>query len=543
MEAASHRLTLGRVVLRLPPQAEQDQLWRSRLTEALERVRLAPALPPRAILVLRRLADPRPGELLADKPGSGRQEWERAAQARLEEAWRRATRPALETPSPAAEAVWFADPAEWLACLSWDLHQGLAAGRWWWQSWLRGPGSGDVPRTLGRLWQAEAQWLPQAVELLYRRHGPALQPLLARLPPAPAAALCEVIARAYALPPAGSPEELTRRLEPLLPAADRAVTRALPPGPAALAALCLAITRAPTALQRYRRAAGSVPGAARPAGLEAAPAAPAAGPPLPASTRDAAASARGETGPPARPPLPALGKTGPPGRRPEPGPARPPAQNREVRVAAGESGPLEIKEPPAGTLQSNSPGLAGFTAAPAALPAPRAAPTGKTLPAPQAGNAAGPLLFAAEQGILTTLGGLWYLVNLLADLDWLPAGGELNGWQKLAGLAAALLAEVAPDPAWDLLAALAEDEAVEPAGPDWLAGALPLAQDYLAARLEQPGAIAAAIVEPATLYLTQTHVDVVFTLEQIRLDIRRAGLDRNPGWVPELGRIITFHYQ
>ena len=77
----------------------------------------------------------------------------------------------------------------------------------------------------------------------------------------------------------------------------------------------------------------------------------------------------------------------------------------------------------------------------------------------------------------------------------------------------------------------------------WQALALTQVQTYLSDRLEHPQEIANYLLEPATLYLTRTHVDLVFTLEQIRLDLRLAGLDRDPGWVPELARVITFHYE
>jgi hypothetical protein len=38
-------------------------------------------------------------------------------------------------------------------------------------------------------------------------------------------------------------------------------------------------------------------------------------------------------------------------------------------------------------------------------------------------------------------------------------------------------------------------------------------------------------------------VDLFFRLDQIDVRARLAGLDRDPGWVPALGRVITFHYQ
>ena len=61
--------------------------------------------------------------------------------------------------------------------------------------------------------------------------------------------------------------------------------------------------------------------------------------------------------------------------------------------------------------------------------------------------------------------------------------------------------------------------------------------------LERPEIFIETLTDPAILYITRTHVDVVFTLEQIRLELRLAGLDHNPGWVPELGHVITFHFE
>jgi len=150
---------------------------------------------------------------------------------------------------------------------------------------------------------------------------------------------------------------------------------------------------------------------------------------------------------------------------------------------------------------------------------------------------------AAGQEIRTGVGGLWYLVNVLVDLEWLPNQYSFNGWHQLLGLAQALLSEVPPDPAWGLLHSLAEEDVSVSSLEPWLSQALPLVKAYLAERLQKPGSFEALILEPATLYVTRTHVDIRFSLDQIRLDIRAAGLDQNPEWVPELARIITFYYE
>jgi hypothetical protein len=41
---------------------------------------------------------------------------------------------------------------------------------------------------------------------------------------------------------------------------------------------------------------------------------------------------------------------------------------------------------------------------------------------------------------------------------------------------------------------------------------------------------------------TRSHADVRMGLDQVTLPVRLAGLDASPGWVPELGRVVTFHF-
>lgn len=84
----------------------------------------------------------------------------------------------------------------------------------------------------------------------------------------------------------------------------------------------------------------------------------------------------------------------------------------------------------------------------------------------------------------------------------------------------------------------------EPAWPahvDPLIAALALGAHRLCRRLTGLG-LRTLTLRPARLAWTDTHVDVHFTLNQADLRIRRAGLDFNPGWVPWLGRVVTFHY-
>jgi len=48
--------------------------------------------------------------------------------------------------------------------------------------------------------------------------------------------------------------------------------------------------------------------------------------------------------------------------------------------------------------------------------------------------------------------------------------------------------------------------------------------------------------QSARIRVTETHLDVRFTLARLPIQVRLAGLDRNPGWVPAAGRFIAFHY-
>jgi len=51
------------------------------------------------------------------------------------------------------------------------------------------------------------------------------------------------------------------------------------------------------------------------------------------------------------------------------------------------------------------------------------------------------------------------------------------------------------------------------------------------------------LLKKGRLYCTRTHVDLVMSLEEVSLPVRRAGLDANPGWSPDLMRVVTFHFE
>ena len=46
----------------------------------------------------------------------------------------------------------------------------------------------------------------------------------------------------------------------------------------------------------------------------------------------------------------------------------------------------------------------------------------------------------------------------------------------------------------------------------------------------------------AVLEIDASHIEVYYRLDAVRLDVRRAGLDIDPGWLPWLGKVVRFHY-
>jgi hypothetical protein len=70
-----------------------------------------------------------------------------------------------------------------------------------------------------------------------------------------------------------------------------------------------------------------------------------------------------------------------------------------------------------------------------------------------------------------------------------------------------------------------------------------LANSLTTGASKHPDHIAELLRRPGRLYVTSTHVDLVMDINHVTLAARLTGSDANPGWVPELGRVITFHYR
>lgn len=126
-----------------------------------------------------------------------------------------------------------------------------------------------------------------------------------------------------------------------------------------------------------------------------------------------------------------------------------------------------------------------------------------------------------------------------------PDGFVIVDVEARGDRASQLAAELAP---YGIAGAVAD--AARPASPPapldrWLGWLVP----YLRARLrrvlavDDAGLPALLLTHPARVHVTDTHVDVVLSLDALPIEIRIAGLDRDPGWVPAAGRFLAFHFE
>jgi hypothetical protein len=74
-----------------------------------------------------------------------------------------------------------------------------------------------------------------------------------------------------------------------------------------------------------------------------------------------------------------------------------------------------------------------------------------------------------------------------------------------------------------------------------LALALACAEDFEAAEFE--ASARALLLKRGRLFSTATHVDLLMEMSQVSLAARRAGLDASPGWVRDLVRVVSFHFE
>lgn len=537
-----------------------------------------PGLAPSAILIVRTLRDPLPGRMAA--AGSSwwlSPQWQGAVQAQMAGLMRQALRPLHGASDGAAEAVLFDDEAELAACLVRDWLQGSVAKRWWWTS------------VLDRM--APAQWLQQRVlargELfvptmaVLARHGLAVA-WLARLEDAQAEQALAGIACMHALPPGlvwtasaddqrlpsaptpwgddaaaaaspqaarGGPAPVAQphaALERLIKLVPEALAPALRPAQRRLLAVALALARAPAwartpqlarALEALSRRGSTGAWALRRqfAVDELAVQAPRSRA-FDARRDEAAGAGASLTSTPHARHLPRAAQAPGPlawlpdggaGRAASPWPLPAPSTRSELGIAAhvAHASPLSA------------------AAAQRAPPQVQEPVEAEASPSPEAEHVL---------RVRTDFGGIFYLLNAALAMGWYsdftaPRGPNLalSPWDWLALVGRAWFPRsFTRDPVAGLLAQLAGREGRAPRRPRGFQARLDTLHTRLQQALGAEGEVAALVCRHhAEVVATPTRVDVHLALAELPLALRRAGLDRDPGWLPAAGRALAFHFE
>ncbi|GAB3866200.1 hypothetical protein GCM10028801_38160 [Nocardioides maradonensis] len=446
------------------------------------RLGLEPRSEERRVLLVRRL------RVSADAPQDGRR--------RLAALWSTAAQPARGPVDDNTPAVLFRDEAEALACLSADVLTGAASGRWWWRRRLPRH-TVTVSDTLAALWAAEPRWAPAAIAHLHRLAPERCAAALAGVTePAARDLLRAVVAEhlpdlpvpSSALRPPPHPPSTALPTSPASSTATKADPPAEPRPPTTaevLLEVALTIDERPAETRTARFAAWLA--------APHTPRAP-AGPLL--DVADSPVPTSGPSGP--------TGPTGPATGRP--------AEAEDPRRVV----PLH-RAPAASSPEAGEPGHSW-----------RHRPWDASAPA-----------------VPTGLASLLYAVNLveLFDLGRFAAGStpwavvESLGRWLLRDLPAGVRRPLLADPLFPLLAEL-DTRPPDVANPVRLGAAVRPVRRFLA----QHGLDAGTFTRPGSVLVSRTHVDVVLGLGEIDIDARLAGLDRDPGWLPALGRIVLFHF-
>ena len=169
-----------------------------------------------------------------------------------------------------------------------------------------------------------------------------------------------------------------------------------------------------------------------------------------------------------------------------------------------------------------------------------------------------------DSGLPTSRAGLLFLLTVAAEaglpdlaLDDPRVAGRNATW-VLANLALRLADSVLDDPAVrvfagldtqvpvaPLEAGLPDEEAVlDDAAAAWTAAAARRLREGRDASAEEDGELVRRVVDRDGLVVSAPGwVDVVLDAAEVDVDVRRAGLDLDPGFVPWLGTVVRFRYE
>jgi hypothetical protein len=152
------------------------------------------------------------------------------------------------------------------------------------------------------------------------------------------------------------------------------------------------------------------------------------------------------------------------------------------------------------------------------------------------------------ESFFTRHGGLFWLIQVLALPPFQQRLARLDepqaAWREWIRLVQALGAE--PDDAWWAFAAqrslLADHDPQAVRHLRWPAEVAGALIDAALQRFGQAALQAAIAERPARVVADEVRVEVHFRLADAQLEVRRAGLDVDPGWVPWLGCVLRWHF-
>ena len=547
---------VGRLRVRV---ADRDVSSAGRCATILRPLDLEPAgMSPHAILCVRAVHDPLPGGIaLHSRVESSPFAWESAAREALKEALQRAARPALGPVSATADAVWFADRGELLACAARDAYRGNGIAGWWWEHLL----PEHTVAAVVALWRREPTFIPAALERFIAIDRPAAVAFLRRMPHTEALQLLDTVCRAFSAPAlAASLIEAIER-----PQQEKRPSDSPPSGPATLA------TVPPSSESTGPRRARSVPSwralISRDVDVESLPTASALFAAVALSLRAAphvvrsapyrhaaVAAARSLADAATASVGVATAAAVEPPRRTQ-GAARPPARVIETSLLPAQphvvdrpDGSANVR-PPTSLAPVDTPRPPELPQRPAASPPlSRHVEIDRTPepPRPEAPLAAAPVAPDAEAAFLSEFGGLFFLLNALDNLELYSIGLneredlEIPIWELLRLAAVAWAGEAfEKDALHGFLEHLVEEAPetaldVEPV--------LARVRDHVRSLIDVDRSELLLVHQPARIVHTATHVDAHFALERHPIAIRITRLDRNTGWIPGAGRHVSFHF-
>jgi hypothetical protein len=561
-----------------------------RIGHLLRSAALSPsALPPSAILIVRTFHSQEPATgWLNYKSIYLPTEWQESATRDLDKLAARAARPAWAFVPGSAQAVLFADYAELLACLAQDWLHGNLRTNWWWSTFLK---HSTPEESVCHEWMQSPEFLPAALEILAARQCAAV--FVQRLRDPVVLRLLDDVVTSFAVPRQAQADDslesstlsmekhVTKQAdESWLPLVPEAVTRDLAPAKRILLAQGLMLRRAPALARAFsfqqqlarwwlwEEHVDELYAEQEPRAEE--------------ESDEARATIASKNSALYAPPLPSDQQSN----------AMPLAADRiqDVRTS------WDISVPPSEFATTKIPDLT--------MPGPHAVDPVACEKTIEAFPLTTPSSIQTAFGGIFFLLNVALGLKLYADFTC-PRGGnlELDVWDFLYLLGGRFVSpEKHAEAVFDLLTKLSGRTTGQEPGehfdppdnwrvpPEWLSAfpepfeqqevvcegrrrlyhpagflvsdeacdsAIPPTKPlqrwlnwitaYVEARLKRAlgreDAARFLCSIPARVDFTSTHLDVTYPLDLYPVEIRTAGLDRDPGWIPAAGRFVAFHFE